>query len=173
MNNNTRPYESAYSDYLSGMKYKDIAEKYAVSINTVKSWKKRYNWQRDVAHKEKKIAPKNTRVQSREKPKINRLKVSIKQDLMQQLKENGTVRAHYTDLVDDYMALWDIKNNLIIDIEERGVVVEWSNGKQQGKKKNESISELNKTNAQMLKLLAELGLKATELEKDDDDVPDL
>ncbi|MBU7003898.1 terminase [Pediococcus pentosaceus] len=38
--------EQAEKDYLSGMKYKDIAEKYDVSINTVKSWKKRYNWQR-------------------------------------------------------------------------------------------------------------------------------
>jgi phage terminase small subunit len=32
--------ESAEKDYMSGMKYKDIADKYGVSINTVKSWKK-------------------------------------------------------------------------------------------------------------------------------------
>lgn len=38
--------EQAEKDYLSGMKYKDIATKYDVSINTVKSWKKRYGWQR-------------------------------------------------------------------------------------------------------------------------------
>ena len=38
--------EQAEKDYLSGMKYKDIAEKYDVSINTVKSWKNRYGWQR-------------------------------------------------------------------------------------------------------------------------------
>ena len=29
------------------MKYKDIAEKYGVSLNTVKSWKTRYKWSRD------------------------------------------------------------------------------------------------------------------------------
>lgn len=29
------------------MKYKDIAEKYNVSLNTVKSWKTRYKWSRD------------------------------------------------------------------------------------------------------------------------------
>lgn len=39
--------ESAEKDYMSGMKYKDIADKYGVSINTVKSWKKRYNWERE------------------------------------------------------------------------------------------------------------------------------
>ncbi|MBA1394727.1 hypothetical protein EQ500_12780, partial [Lactobacillus sp. XV13L] len=30
---------AAEHDYVLGMKYKDIAEKYSVSINTVRSWK--------------------------------------------------------------------------------------------------------------------------------------
>lgn len=38
--------EQAYQDYMSGMKYKDIASKLGISINTIKSWKKRHNWQR-------------------------------------------------------------------------------------------------------------------------------
>lgn len=37
-------YEKAKQDYLAGEKYKDIAAKYGVSINTVKSWKVRYGW---------------------------------------------------------------------------------------------------------------------------------
>lgn len=36
----------AEADYQRGMKYKDIAEKYGVSINTVKSWKQRHGWKR-------------------------------------------------------------------------------------------------------------------------------
>lgn len=44
--------EQAEKDYMQGMKYKDIAEKYGVSINTVKSWKQRYKWDRKKgAHK--------------------------------------------------------------------------------------------------------------------------
>ena len=39
--------ELAYQDYLKGMKYKEIAEKYGVTINTVKSWKTRYKWPKD------------------------------------------------------------------------------------------------------------------------------
>lgn len=39
--------ELAEIDYMAGMKYKDIAEKYGVSLNTVKSWKKRYGWYRE------------------------------------------------------------------------------------------------------------------------------
>lgn len=52
-------WELAYQDYLNKMKYKDIAEKYDVSINTVKSWKSR-KWnappEKKVAHKTKKVA---------------------------------------------------------------------------------------------------------------------
>lgn len=40
-------YELAEKDYILGMKYKDIAQKYNVSIDTVKSWKTRYQWERD------------------------------------------------------------------------------------------------------------------------------
>ncbi|PAE66204.1 hypothetical protein CHH85_20295 [Bacillus subtilis] len=36
----------AYKDYAKGMKYKDLAEKYGVSVNTIKSWKQRHGWQR-------------------------------------------------------------------------------------------------------------------------------
>lgn len=54
-------WELAYQDYLNKMKYKDIAEKYDVSINTVKSWKSR-KWgappEKEVAHKTKKVAHK-------------------------------------------------------------------------------------------------------------------
>ncbi|WP_339148395.1 phage terminase small subunit [Sutcliffiella sp. BMC8] len=58
-------YVLAEKDYVKGMKYKDIAEKYDVSINTVKSWKKRYGWNREKGapkekgvHTKKRGAPK-------------------------------------------------------------------------------------------------------------------
>ncbi|UTY39395.1 LuxR C-terminal-related transcriptional regulator [Allocoprobacillus halotolerans] len=35
-------WELAYEDYKKGLKRKEIAEKYNVSINTVKSWKTRH-----------------------------------------------------------------------------------------------------------------------------------
>ena len=46
MDENLKPqnYDLAYIDYCKGMKYKEIAEKYGVTINTVKSWKTRYKW---------------------------------------------------------------------------------------------------------------------------------
>jgi uncharacterized protein YjcR len=55
----------AEKDYVKGMKYKEIAEKYGVSINTVKSWKRRYGWNRErgapsekSVHTKKRGAPK-------------------------------------------------------------------------------------------------------------------
>jgi phage terminase small subunit len=89
-------------------------------------------------------------------------KNDIKNDLLDQLERKGIYGNHYLDLINDYMALWEIKNKLIKDIKARGVSVFWCNGGgQEGYKKNDSIAELNKTNAQMLKILNELGLKAT------------
>lgn len=35
---------------MSGMKYKDIADKYGVSLNTVKSWKVRHKWDKKGMH---------------------------------------------------------------------------------------------------------------------------
>lgn len=40
-------YELAEKDYQAGMKYKDIATKYNVTLNTVKSWKTRYKWKKE------------------------------------------------------------------------------------------------------------------------------
>lgn len=96
---------------------------------------------------------------------------NIKCDLLAQLESNGTKGRHYLDLVEDYMSMWITKHLLEVDIEERGVSVTYNNGGgQKGKKKNDSIQELTKVNAQMLKLLNELGLKPTDTVGDDDEL---
>lgn len=65
--------EMAEKDYLAGMKYKDIAAKYDVSINTVKSWKKRNGWVRG-APKRKIVHPKTEKVASKKEiPAVKKL----------------------------------------------------------------------------------------------------
>lgn len=100
------------------------------------------------------------------------LEQDIKSDLMDQLVEKGLEnKRQYVSLVDDYVSLWKVKNMLIADIEERGVNVEYNNGGgQTGHKRNDSVGELNRTNAQMLKLLSELGLSAANIEKKEEPV---
>ena len=56
-------------EYLKGMKQKDICEKHSLSLNTLKSWIKRYGWS-----KEKKGAPKK---QKECTPKYNK-KIEVK-----------------------------------------------------------------------------------------------
>ena len=72
MEDNKSPtYELAEQDYIAGMKYKDIAEKYGVSINTVKSWKGRYNWSKDkksVHTKKKKVCTQKKKLESEKEP---------------------------------------------------------------------------------------------------------
>lgn len=83
----------------------------------------------------------------------------IRENLLEELKKGGNLTEYYTDLADDYISLWTTKELLKKDIEERGVRIRYDNGGgQKGMKKNESVEQLIKINAQMLKLLSELGI---------------
>lgn len=118
--------------------------------------------------------PKETDVRE----KIINLKKSgkpkrIRENLLEQLKKNGNQTEYYTDFVGDYVSMWTTKELLKADIEERGVKVRYENGGGQcGYKKNESVEQLVKINAQMLKLLAELGITPSKeiCGGDDDDL---
>lgn len=97
------------------------------------------------------------------KDKSADLRENIKQDLLDQLDRNGTVGKYYIDLVSDYMHLWDVKNLLIEDIETRGVSVTAVSAQGvESTKKNDSVTDLLKTTAQMLKTLNELGIKPSQ-----------
>lgn len=94
----------------------------------------------------------------------------IKKDLLDQLDRNGTVGTYYTDLVEDYMGLYDIKTGLIGDIRARGEKVEavTAAGLVTGKKTNDSVLDLLKVNAQLLKIMAALGLDPARTDGDGD-----
>lgn len=56
MNKNSPEYEEAYKDWRAGLKYKEIAEKYGVSLSAVKSWATRDWKMRGSKPKKKKVA---------------------------------------------------------------------------------------------------------------------
>jgi P27 family predicted phage terminase small subunit len=90
----------------------------------------------------------------------------IEADLLDQLNEREISGEHFFDLVQVYLSMWDLTNSLIEDIEKEGPKVAGMHGP----KSNPAINDLNKTNAQMLKILSELGLKAAaNFDGDDDD----
>lgn len=75
--------DEAKLDYLAGMKYKDIAEKYGVALSTVKSWKTRNGWQRTNKTK------KSTRTKSKStRTKIEKVARSRSPDLLEKLADN-------------------------------------------------------------------------------------
>lgn len=75
-------YEKAEQDYMAGMKYKDIAEKYGTTINTVKSWKKRYAWSRgEGAHKTEKVCTQKSKgAHKKEAPIDDGTKATLQND---------------------------------------------------------------------------------------------
>lgn len=95
----------------------------------------------------------------------------IRRDLMAQLERNGTVGEQFRGLVDDYMKMWVIKEKLAADIKERGVLVTAIGpGGREYLKKNDSVDQLPKYNAQMMKLLSEIGIKPEQNPGDDDEL---
>ena len=68
-------YELAEKDYQAGMKYKDIATKYNVTLNTVKSWKTRYKWKKNTEEKEsaEKVCAQNKSMHTLKKSAENKI----------------------------------------------------------------------------------------------------
>lgn len=77
-------YELAKLDYKNGMKYKDIADKYKVSLNTVKSWKQRYKWRKD----DKKVCTQKTKKYAHKTDETNASKKDIKKETIEILVES-------------------------------------------------------------------------------------
>ncbi|MGV0167164.1 terminase gpP N-terminus-related DNA-binding protein [Furfurilactobacillus sp. WILCCON 0119] len=72
--------KQAEQDYMAGMKYKDIAAKYDVSMNTVKSWKTRHGWSRSND-----APPKTKRVHTQ--PKKGAHKSAVDEDVLEPRQE--------------------------------------------------------------------------------------
>lgn len=96
-------WEQAYDDYLSGMKYKEIANKYGVSISAVKSWKSRY-W------KDKKLQPKKTKVATKKVAK-NAAKKMVENDNEELDEERQLFCIYYLKYHNQVKAYMKIKPN--------------------------------------------------------------
>lgn len=80
--------------------------------------------------------------------------------LLEQLRLQNKTSDFYKDLVNDYMDYWAIKKKLIADIRKRGLRYETVNGNGiKVEKPNESVTNLPKITAAMLKILNDLNLK--------------
>lgn len=84
----------------------------------------------------------------------------VKGSLTEQLRLQNKTADFYLDLVEDYMSYWRMKEELVRDIEAKGLRYECVNGNGISvEKPNESVQNLQKTTATMLKILNDLNLK--------------
>lgn len=101
-------------------------------------------------------------------------KKQVKDSLLAQLKAKGATADYFTDLVNDYMTLWGVKDQLSTDIKERGV--KFKDNSAAGNemwKNNPSNKELVMVNKQMLALLKDLGLNEPTVDDTGGDGSDL
>lgn len=165
--------KKAQQMFEKGKSYSEISREFNISESTLKSWKRRDGWQRATPSKKRSATPRKNKKVATSKvapQKTDEEFNRIKNNLLNQLKVRGANEDAYIDLVNDYMSMWRIKNQLIEDINTRGVQVKTFNSQgQEIYKKNDSIVELPKYNSQMLKLLNDLGLSALECDSGDDD----
>ena len=85
---------------------------------------------------------------------------AMKESLIRQLELRGMKAEFYMDMIDDYVYYWSLKKKLITDIRAKGLRYETINGNGVTvEKATESVVNLQKTTATMLKILADLKLK--------------
>lgn len=89
---------------------------------------------------------------------------TIKASLIEQLVKKGANVAHFTNLVEDYMSYFELKEKLLKDIRTKGTTYKAisSTGKEY-EKDNPALKLLPQYTRQMLSILKELGLTTTDL----------
>lgn len=99
-------------------------------------------------------------------------KKTVKTSMISQLKAKGADTPAFLDMVEGYMKLWEIKEKLAKDIDDRGVVYkDVSSVGVEMLKNNPSVKEIVGVNRQMLSILDRLNItmetvKAEEADED-------
>lgn len=98
-------------------------------------------------------------------------KSDILKSLREQLEKKEADISVFNDLLDDYMALYDIKKLLKMDVKKRGVSYETTSASGNATiiKQNQSVKDLVAVNKQMLMILDKLGLTTEKTIKDESD----
>lgn len=101
------------------------------------------------------------------------LRKRIKKSLEKQLAAKGADIDMFNDQINDYMTMWDLKEQLKDDIKEHGLRMKYltANGGY-AEKDNPSVKQLPLINKQMLMLLKQLDISTDKVVKDGEDADD-
>lgn len=120
--------------------------------------------------KKEKIAKKNAKKERERIKKIEEKTEIIREDLINQLQAQGKYGKHFEDMIDDYIYLVGLKEDLQNDINEKGLrYCSMTGNGYTIEKANESIQNLYKANTQMLKILQDLNLQSPDIEEGEGD----
>lgn len=102
MSENLELRDQAYADYRQGMKYKEIAEKYGVSLSAVKSWAARY-WKakKGCNQNDKKLQPKKKKVATSGAPLGNKNAIGNKGGAAPKGNKNAVTTGEFETLFFD------------------------------------------------------------------------
>jgi hypothetical protein len=125
-----------------------------------------------IEEKDKKKTPKENNKKEKERQKKLQEKLDIiKEDLNNQLTNQGKFGKQFEDMVEDYLFFVKLKEDLQLDIKINGLrCLRMTGNGFPAEKPNESVQNLIKVNAQMLKILQDLDLKAPDEEGEGDDL---
>lgn len=114
----------------------------------------------DTKQKKKKKSKKELEKEKRE---------NIKKSLKEQLERRSGLTAYNSNLIDDYMEYYDLKEKMLRDIKNRGLVITQMTGNGFEKQiVNENVAEVQKITRLMLKILTDLELNVTYEEEEID-----
>ncbi len=120
MSENLELRDQAYADYRQGMKYKEIAEKYGVSLSAVKSWAARYWKAKEGCDQNKKLQPKKKKVATSGAPPGNRNAIGNKGGAAPKGNKNAVTTGEFETLLFD-----------CLDSEEKQLAASVPNDKEQ------------------------------------------
>jgi phage terminase small subunit len=95
---------------------------------------------------------------------------ALRESFVSQLQRHGADIDLFVCLIDDYIALFEISENLKADIAEQGEIIREKNSAGcEVRKINPSIKELRDTNKSMLAILKQLDLSISNVILEDDE----
>ncbi len=135
--------------------------------NQIENLEKTVKVAKEIEEQNKKEKAENEKRMKQMEGKI----VAIRDDLKSQLIMQNKFGKQFDDLIEDYIFLVKLKEDLQSDISLKGLRYDSMTGNGYlTSKPNESVQNLLKVNAQMLKILQDLDLKAPDEGGDGDDL---